>query len=184
MAYGENIMLGYHNLPEKTKETITPDGGLRTGDLGHLDSEGYLYITGRVKEQYKLDIGEYIAPAPLEEALKLSAYIDQVMLYGFNRPNNVALIVAAMPAIEQYAQSNGISGSGENLLKESGIRDLFSEELSVYGKEFKSFEHPQNFALLAEEWSIDNGLLTPTLKLKREVVEQKFKDQIESLYSE
>ena len=184
VAYGENIMLGYHNLPEKTKETITPDGGLRTGDLGHLDSEGYLYITGRVKEQYKLDIGEYVAPAPLEETLKLSAYIDQVMLYGFNRPNNVALIVAAMPAVEQYAQSNGISGSGENLLKESSIRDLFREELSVYGKDFKSFEHPQNFALLAEEWSIDNGLLTPTLKLKREVVEQKFKDQIESLYSE
>ena len=106
------------------------------------------------------------------------------MLYGFNRPNNVALIVAAMPAVEQYAQNNGITGSGESLLKESIIRDLFREELSVYGKDFKSFEHPQNFALLAEEWSIDNGLLTPTLKLKREVVEQKFKDQIESLYAE
>lgn len=184
VAYGENIMLGYHNLPEKTTETIRPDGGLRTGDLGHLDSEGYLYITGRVKEQYKLDIGEYVAPAPLEETLKLSAYIDQVMLYGFNRPNNVALIVAAMPAVEQYAQSNGISGSGESLLNESSIRDLFREQLTLYGKDFKTFEHPQNFALLAEEWSIDNGLLTPTLKLKREVVEQKFKDQIESLYSE
>ena len=155
---------------------------MRTGDLGHLDSEGYLYITGRVKEQYKLDIGEYVAPAPLEETLKLSAYIDQVMIYGFNRPNNVALIVAAMPAVEQFAQKNGMSGSGESLLNESSIRDLFREELSVYGRNFKSFENPQNFALLAEEWSIENGLLTPTLKLKREVVEQKFKDQIESLY--
>jgi long-chain acyl-CoA synthetase len=89
-----------------------------------------------------------------------------------------------MPAVEQYAQSNGISGSGENLLKESSIRDLFQEELSVYGKDFKSFELPQNFDLLAEEWSIDNGFLTPTLKLKREIVEQKFKGKIESLYSE
>ena len=80
------------------------------------------------------------------------------------------------------AQNNGISGSGESLLNESSIRDLFREELSVYGRNFKSFEHPQNFALLAEEWSIENGLLTPTLKLKREVVEKKFKDQIESLY--
>ena len=139
VAYGENIMLGYHNLPEKTNETITPDGGLRTGDLGHLDSEDYLYITGRVKEQYKLDIGEYVAPAPLEETLKLSAYIDQVMIFGFNRPNNVALIVAAMPAVEQFAQNNGISGSGESLLNESSIRDLFREELSVYGRNFKSF---------------------------------------------
>ena len=184
VAYGDNIMLGYHNLPEKTNETITADGGLRTGDLGHLDSEGYLYITGRVKEQFKLDIGEYVAPAPLEETLKLSTYIDQVLLYGFNRPNNVALIVAAMPAVEQYAKNNGISGSGESLLNESSIRDLFREELLVYGKDFKSFEHPQNFALLAEEWSIENGLLTPTLKLKRELVEQKFMDKIESLYSE
>ena len=183
LAYGENIMLGYHNLPEKTRETIIEDGGLRTGDLGHLDSEGYLYITGRVKEQYKLDIGEYVAPAPLEESLKLSAYIDQVMLYGFNRPNNVALIVAAMPAVEQFAQSNGISGSGESLLKETRIQELFREQLKIYGKDFKSFEHPENFALLAEEWSIDNGLLTPTLKLKREVVEKQFKSQIESLYS-
>ena len=104
------------------------------------------------------------------------------MIYGFNRPNNVALIVAAMPAVEQFAQNNGMSGSGESLLNESSIRDLFREELSVYGRNFKSFENPQNFALLAEEWSIENGLLTPTLKLKREVVEQKFKDQIESLY--
>jgi len=184
VAYGENIMLGYHNLPDKTNETITSDGGLKTGDLGHLDSEGYLFITGRVKELYKLDIGEYVAPAPLEEALKLSAYIDQVMLYGFNRANNVALIVAAMPAVEQYAQNNGLSGRGETLLNESSIRDLFQEELSIYGKNFKSFEHPENFALLSEEWSIENGLLTPTLKLKRDTVEKKFKDQIESLYSE
>ena len=136
-----------------------------------------------MKEQYKLDIGEYVAPAPLEESLKLSAYIDQVMLYGFNRPNNVALIVAAMPAVEQFAQSNGISGSGESLLKETRIQELFREQLKIYGKDFKSFEHPENFALLAEEWSIDNGLLTPTLKLKREVVEKQFKSQIESLYS-
>jgi len=85
-------------------------------------------------------------------------------------------------AVEQFAQNNGISGSGESLLNDSSIRDLFREELSVYGRNFKSFEHPQNFALLAEEWSIENGLLTPTLKLKREVVEKKFKDQIESLY--
>jgi long-chain acyl-CoA synthetase len=170
MAYGENIMLGYHNLPEKTNETITADGGLRTGDLGHLDSEGYLYITGRVKEQYKLDIGEYVAPAPLEETLKLSAYIDQVMLYGFNRPNNVALIVAAMPAVEEYAQSNGISGSGESLLNESSIRNLLREQLTLYGKDFKTFEHPQNFALLAEEWSIDNGLLTPFFSKKSKIL--------------
>ena len=183
IAYGENIMLGYHNLPEKTKESINDDGGLRTGDLGHLDADGYLYITGRVKEQYKLENGKYVAPAPLEESLKLSAYIDQVMLYGFNRPHNVAVIVAAMPAVEKFAEENGISGSGESLLCDPLVRELFQKQLEHYGKDFKSFERPQNFALLSEEWGIDNGLLTPTLKLKREVVEDQFRSQIESLYS-
>ena len=183
IAYGENIMLGYHNLPQKTKESINDDGGLRTGDLGHLDADGYLYITGRVKEQYKLENGKYVAPAPLEESLKLSAYIDQVMLYGFNRPHNVAVIVAAMPAVEKFAEENGISGSGESLLGDPIVRELFQKQLELYGKDFKNFEHPQNFALLSEEWGIDNGLLTPTLKLKREVVEDQFRSQIESLYS-
>ena len=183
IAYGENIMLGYHNLPEKTKESINDDGGLRTGDLGHLDADGYLYITGRVKEQYKLENGKYVAPAPLEESLKLSAYIDQVMLYGFNRPHNVAVIVAAMPAVEKFAEENGISGSRESLLGDPLVRELFQKQLEHYGKDFKSFERPQNFALLSEEWDIDNGLLTPTLKLKREVVEEQFKSQIEGLYS-
>ena len=183
IAYGENIMLGYHNLPEKTKESINDDGGLRTGDLGHLDADGYLYITGRVKEQYKLENGKYVAPAPLEESLKLSAYIDQVMLYGFNRPHNVAVIVAAMPAVEKFAEENSISGSGESLLGDPLVRELFQKQLEHYGKDFKSFERPQNFALLSEEWDIDNGLLTPTLKLKREVVENQFRSQIESLYS-
>ncbi len=183
IAYGENIMLGYHNLPEKTKESINDDGGLRTGDLGHLDADGYLYITGRVKEQYKLENGKYVAPAPLEESLKLSAYIDQVMLYGFNRPHNVAVIVAAMPAVEKFAEENGISGNVESLLGDPIVRELFQKQLEHYGKDFKSFERPQNFALLSEEWGIDNGLLTPTLKLKREVVEDQFRSQIESLYS-
>ncbi|HJL94130.1 MAG TPA: long-chain fatty acid--CoA ligase [SAR324 cluster bacterium] len=182
-AFGENIMIGYHNLPDKTKESITEDGGLRTGDLGHLDSDGYLYITGRVKEQYKLENGKYVAPAPLEESLKLSSYIDQVMLYGFNRPHNVALIVVAMPAVTQYAEDLGISGSTEDILNELRIRELFKEQLKHFGKDFKGFEHPQNFSLLSEEWGIDNGLLTPTLKLKREVVEEKFKTEIEELFS-
>jgi len=183
LAYGENIMLGYHNLPDKTKESITEEGGLRTGDLGHLDADGYLYITGRVKEQYKLENGKYVAPAPLEESLKLSAYIDQVLLYGFNRPHNVALIVAAMPAVEKFAEGLGISGSSESILSEPRIRQLFKEQLEHYGKDFKGFEHPHNFALLSEEWDIDNGLLTPTLKLKREVVEEQFKTQIDELFS-
>ena len=105
------------------------------------------------------------------------------MLCGLNRPHNVAVIVAAMPAVEKFAEENGISGSGESLLGDPLVRELFQKQLEHYGKDFKSFERPQNFALLSEEWGIDNGLLTPTLKLKREVVEDQFRSQIESLYS-
>jgi len=183
VAYGENIMLGYHNLPEEKKKSINEKGGLLTGDLGHFDEDGYLYITGRVKEQYKLENGKFVAPAPLEESLKLSPYIDHVMLYGFNRPFNVALIVAAMNNVKQYAEDNRISTNEESLLDEPLIKELFEKQLQKYGKNFKGFEHPKNFILLEEEWSIDNGMLTPTLKLKRTVVEKYFKTQIEELYS-
>jgi len=88
-----------------------------------------------------------------------------------------------MPAVEQYAEGLGISGSSESILNEPRIRELFEEQLKRYGKDFKGYEHPQNFALLSEEWDIDNGLLTPTLKLKREVVEEQFKTEIESLFT-
>jgi len=176
-------MLGYHNLPKENKKCINEKGGLRTGDLGHFDEDGFLYITGRVKEQYKLENGKFVAPAPLEESLKLSAYIDQVMLYGFNRPFNVALIVVAMPVVEKYAQEKGIPGIGESLFSEPPIKKLFKDQLEIFGKEFKGFEHPQKFLLLSEEWNIDNGMLTPTLKLKRTEVEERFKKQIIGLYS-
>ncbi len=183
VAYGENIMLGYHNLPKENKKSINEKGGLRTGDLGHIDGDGYLYITGRIKEQFKLENGKFVAPAPLEESLKLSAYIDQVMLYGFNRPFIVAVIVVAMDSVKNYAKENGISDSGESLIEDSFIKKLFENELYKYGKDFKKFEYPQKFVLLSEEWSIENGMLTPTLKLKRADVEEEFKKQIEGLYS-
>jgi len=182
VAYGEVIMQGYHNLPELTAATITENGGLRTGDLGHLDKDGYLYITGRVKEQFKLENGKYVAPAPLEESLKLSPFINQILVTGLNRPHTVALIVVEMTAMEDFAVSESISGSGEALLQEPRVRERIQQELTRYGADYADFEQPENFALLAEEWSIDNGLLTPTLKLKRTVVEEQFREQIDALY--
>ena len=102
IIYGPNVMEGYHNRPEATREALTADGGLRTGDLGHFDEDGYLYITGRIKELYKLKNGKYVAPAPLEEKLKLSPFIAHCMVYGADQPYNVALIVADVPALKAY----------------------------------------------------------------------------------
>ncbi|MDP7464433.1 MAG: AMP-binding protein, partial [SAR324 cluster bacterium] len=182
VAYGEVIMLGYHNLPELTAATITEDGGLHTGDLGHFDEDGYLYITGRIKEQFKLENGKYVAPAPLEESLKLSPFINQILVTGLNRPHTVVLIVVEMTTVEDFAVSASITGSGGALLQDSRIRERFQQELTRYGANYTSLEQPKNFALLSEEWSIDNGLLTPTLKLKRNIVEEQFQTQIDALY--
>jgi len=183
VAYGENIMKGYHNLPEQTSSTLTETRGLRTGDLGHLDEDGYLYITGRIKEQYKLENGKFVAPAPLEEELKLSPYITQAMIYGLNQEHNVALIVADMEKVRQFADEKGLSGSNSELLQLSEVRELFKKEVQQFSTTFKNFERIEDFSLLDEEWNPDNGLLTPTMKIKRSVIEEKFKENITSLYA-
>ncbi len=183
VAYGENIMKGYHNLPEQTSSTLTESRGLRTGDLGHLDEDGYLYITGRIKEQYKLENGKFVAPAPLEEELKLSPYITQAMIYGLNQEHNVALIVADMEKVRQFADEKGLSGSNPELLQLPEVRELFKKEVQQFSTTFKNFERIEDFSLLDEEWNPDNGLLTPTMKIKRSVIEEKFKENITSLYA-
>ena len=179
VAYGENIMKGYHNLPEQTSSTLTESHGLRTGDLGHLDDDGFLYI----KEQYKLENGKFVAPAPLEEELKLSPYITQAMIYGLNREYNVALIVADMEKVRQFADEKGLSGSNPELLQLPEIREQFKNQVGQFSTTFKNFERIEDFSLLDEEWNTDNGLLTPTMKIKRSVIEEKFKENIESLYA-
>src|SRR5690606_34216408 len=103
VVYGPNVMQGYHNRPEENERVFTRDGGLRTGDLGYVDADGFLFVTGRLKEQYKLSNGKYVMPGPLEEKLKLSPYIANVMLHGANRPHNVALVVLERSAVDSWA---------------------------------------------------------------------------------
>src|ERR1044071_2309050 len=108
VVYGPNIMRGYHNRPAENATALRSDGGLRTGDLGYLDDDGYLYISGRIKEQYKLENGKYVMPSPLEETLKLSPFIANVMIYGDARPFNVALVVPNAQALQVWAQKQNI----------------------------------------------------------------------------
>ena len=182
IAYGDNIMMGYHNLPDRTAAVLQEDGGLRTGDLGNFDDEGFLRITGRVKEQFKLENGRYVAPAPLEESLKLSPFINQAMICGLGRPYTVALLVVEMEYIRSYAERHQQSGSDEELLTSELLANRLERDIAKYGTGFKGYEVPKRYKLLTEEWSIENGLLTPTLKLKRNVVEDRFQSEIESLY--
>jgi long-chain acyl-CoA synthetase len=182
IVYGSGVMSGYYKQPNASRLTLTEDGGLRTGDIGRIDEDGYVYITGRVKELYKLDNGKYVAPAPLEQAVTLSPYIAQCVVYGAEKPHNVALVVADLPAIEAWAKQSGITAEGEELLSETKVRALIEGEIDRANDHFKGFERIQRFVIESEEFSTANGLLTPTLKLKRRKFNERYAPVLESLY--
>jgi long-chain acyl-CoA synthetase len=182
VVYGPNVMRGYHGRAAETARVLMPDGGFRTGDLGYLDEDGFLYITGRIKEQYKLENGKYVMPAPLEEALKLSPAITNVMIYGDNRPFNVAVVVPDVQALEHLAKEARLT-LGPDLSVCPATQRLLEQEIERYSADFRSFERPRALCVVKEDFSPENGLLTPTLKLKRQLAVQRFMPQIEALYT-
>ena len=184
VVYGPLLMLGYHNLPEETAATIGPDGGCRTGDIGRFDEDGFLYLTGRIKEIYKLENGKYVSPGPLEEELKLSPYINQALVTGVNRRFNVALLTPEEEALKSWAEETGLDTSKETWKKAPQVMDLFGAEVEKYASNFKKFEIPGQFKLVWDEWSVDNALLTPTLKLKRRQILEKYQPLIDQMYGE
>lgn len=184
VVHGPNIMKGYHDRPEENAAVFTDDGGFRTGDMARVDDDGFIFITGRIKEQYKLENGKYVVPTPLEEQIKLSAFVLNAMVYGDNRPYNVALVVANTQAVRTWGKENGVSESDdEKLLANGKVRELFKKELEKYAEKFKGFEEVRDFALVAEDFTTDNGMLTPSLKLKRRAVLAKWQTTIDAIYS-
>jgi long-chain acyl-CoA synthetase len=182
VIFGPNIMVGYHNRPEENAAVFTEGRGFRTGDMGYVDSEGYTYITGRIKEQYKLENGKYVVPTPLEEELKLSPYVANVMVYGDNRPFNVALIVINADAVKSWAEKQGLTLSGEALLTNEKVRGLMKGEVERLSEKFKGFESVREFALIDQDFTTDNGMLTPSLKLKRRKVLEVYGSHLDALY--
>jgi long-chain acyl-CoA synthetase len=184
VIYGPNVMAGYHNRDQENKEVFTEDGGFRTGDLGTIDDDGFLYITGRIKEQYKLENGKYVAPAPLEEQLKLSPFIVNAMVYGDNRLFNVALIVADLDNVKRWASEHGVTGSSDDsLLENPKVKELLQGEVDKTSASFKGFERIKKIAVIGDDFTTQNGMLTPSLKVKRRVVWAKYGPQIEALYA-
>ena len=180
LIYGPNVMQGYHHRPEETRAVLMDDRGFRSGDMGYLDADGFLYITGRIKEQYKLENGKYVVPAPLEEQLKLSPFIANVMIHGANKPHNVALVVPDHEALKKWAGENGVDLG--NITHSERVRELLRGELEKYGAEFKGYERPKDFVIVPEDFTTDNGMLTPTLKLKRRTVLAKYEQALDELY--
>ena len=182
VVYGPNVTQGYHNRPEEDAKLFTADGGLRTGDLGYVDADGYLYITGRVKEQYKLTNGKYVMPGPLEEDLKLSRFVTNVMLHGANRPHNVALVLLDVAAVRAWASEQRIELA--HPARDPRVEQLILSEIRRLSSHFRGYEEPRRVLLSTDELSVENDLLTPTLKLKRRNVEQRYGAALDALYDE
>jgi len=177
-------MQGYHNLPAENDKVFTHDGGFRTGDMGRVDDRGFVYITGRIKEQYKLENGKYVVPSPLEEHLKLSPFISNVMVYGDNKPFNVALVVPDFDSLDKWAKENGLDPSNrEKLFADPSVQKLYEQQIEEYSSEFKQFEKVRKFKLIETDFTPENDMLTPTLKLKRRIVIKNFDEDLEQLYA-
>lgn len=183
VVYGPNVMKGYHNLPKETEETFTEDGGFKTGDMGRIDKDGFVWITGRVKEQYKLENGKYVVPAPLEEKLKLSGYIANIMIYGTNKPFNVAVVVPDVEMLAAWAKEKGLKYEDDDaLIKLDGVEALINEEIQKYGKDFKGYERPRKFVLTPEDFTTENDMLTPSMKIKRRKVMERYEAALDALF--
>jgi long-chain acyl-CoA synthetase len=186
LVFGHNVMLGYHGLPEANAEVFVErkgERGLRTGDMGYLDGEGFLHITGRIKEQYKLENGKFVVPTPLEEQLKLSPYISNVMLFGENREYNVAVIVPDFDLLLPWCAQHRVPATAAEAVRDPRVQDLFERELDRQSGEFRHFEKVRKFLLVTEEFSTENGMLTPTLKVKRGAVLAAYGEALAALYA-
>jgi long-chain acyl-CoA synthetase len=183
LARGPNIMKGYYNNPEATREAIDEQGWFHTGDIGHLDSEGFLFITDRKKELIVTAGGKNIAPAPIENALKASRYIAQAVVIGDRRKFISALIVPDFEALRPWARSNGVNfASDEELTKAPAVRELIAGEVAPVNAELAQYEQIKKWDLLPRELTLETGELTPTQKVKRRVVNTNFQAQIDRMY--
>ena len=162
---------------------MTTDGGFRTGDRGRLDEEGFLFITGRIKEQYKLENGKYVFPAAIEEEIKLLPWVENAMVYGDGQPYNVCMIVPDFAVLGKYARENRLPEIPAQLVAHTDVQEMIAGEITVFLKgKFGGYEIPKKFVLLQEDFSLEAGTLTQTMKLKRQSVLGQYQDQLQALY--
>jgi long-chain acyl-CoA synthetase len=182
---GPHVMQGYYNKPAETAAVLSPDGWFKTGDIGTLDEDGFLRITDRKKELFKTSGGKYIAPQPIEQMIKGSQFVSQVVLIGNGRHFAAALIVPNWERVDAYVQLKGMkSESRAELCRNPRIIDLFQRQVASLTTELPQYESVKKVALLENEMTIDGGELTPTMKVKRRVVDEKYRNVIDALYAD
>jgi long-chain acyl-CoA synthetase len=183
LTRGPHVMKGYYNKPEATSEAIDQDGWFKTGDIGVLDADGFLAITDRKKDIIVTSGGKNIAPQPIENALKGSALITEIVMIGNKRNFPSALVVPNFVNLEKWAKENGVAfASREALVADPRVADLYDRTVKELTKDQAQYERIKKVALLPREFSIETGELTPKLSVRRRVVEEKYKDLIDGMY--
>ncbi|MDP2422861.1 MAG: long-chain fatty acid--CoA ligase [Bacteroidales bacterium] len=184
LTKGPHIMLGYYKEPELTRQTIKEDGWLHTGDIGLLQPDGQLSITGRKKAAFKTSFGKYINPEVMEEKFKESSFIDTLMVLGENQKFAAALIVPDFVHLKSYCVIKNIPYSTDaEMVENSVLRKRFQVEVDKFNVSFGSYEQIKRFELIGNEWNVDGGELTPTLKIRRSYIANKYKSSVAKLFS-
>jgi long-chain acyl-CoA synthetase len=184
LIQGPTVMRGYYRKPTATAEVFA-DGWLRTGDAGRLDGEGYLSITDRIKDLIKTSGGKYVPPQAIEAAMGSDVLVEQVAVIGDQRRFVAALIVPSFPALEAWARSKGLAfSSREELIRHPDVLRLYQERIDAQNAELARHEQIKKFTLLATEFTVEGGEVTPTMKIRRRRVAEKYRDAIEAMYAE
>ena len=181
---GPGVMDGYHNLPEETAKTLTDDGWLRTGDKGSVDADGYLTITGRIKELFKTSGGKYIAPPAIESKFKaICPYASQFMVFGNERNFCVALVTLDPDAIAGWAEENGMTGDYTDIVASEKCRTMVQGYVDELNSNLNRWETIKKWELLDHDLTVESGELTPSMKVKRNVVEDNYKERLDAFYA-
>lgn len=184
-ATGPGVMLGYYNKPGATRDSFTQDGWFRTGDIGRIDDDGFLFVTDRKKELFKTSGGKYIAPSPIEQMIRSSRYVSQAVLVGNERKFAAALIVPNFEMLAAYAKHKGLDlKSPRDFCSSPKIIDLIERHVAAATQGLARYETVKKIALLENELTVDGGELTPTLKIKRRVINENYKEVIDRLYAD
>jgi long-chain acyl-CoA synthetase len=181
---GHNVMAGYYKDPRLTAEAIDAEGWFHTGDTGRFDADGFLYITGRLKSIFKTSFGKYVNPAVIESKFSESPFIDQILVVGENRQFAAALIVPDLAYLKIWCRTNGIDCTTDaEMIEDPKVNARIREELARFNKGFGDYEQVRRYRLIADEWSVANEMLSPTLKVRRKAVVERYAEAIEKLFA-
>ena len=185
LVKGPNVMKGYYNNPEETKITIDSEGFLHTGDLGKIDNDGYLKIKGRIKELFKKSTGEYVPPVPIEQALSKIDFVDYAVVIADNKKFVSALLFPDFEKVKKIKEKQGLSDiTVEEYLESNYVKEKVQSYILEMNKHLHHTEEVQKFTIIKKPISIETGEITPSMKIRRNIIDEKFKEEIDEMYKE